>query len=155
MAMTANGRTLSLVAPVSGVVVPLDRVPDPVFAQRLVGDGVSIDPLGDMIVAPCDARVTQVHRARHAITLAAHGVEIIVHVGLDTVGLNGDGFHPLVESGADVRAGEPLLRFDGDLVARRARSLLTEMVVSTSDRILSQRVDASGTVEAGRDVVVT
>ena len=153
--MTAVDTTLSLVAPVSGVVVLLDRVPDPVFAQRLVGDGIAIDPLSDTIVAPCDARVMQVHRAHHAITLSAHGVEIILHVGLDTVGLNGDGFHPLVATGADVRAGDPLLRFDADLVASRARSLLTEMVVSTSDRILGQRVDASGIVEAGRDVVVT
>ena len=150
---TAGRSTLTLLAPVSGVVVPLDQVPDPVFAQRLAGDGVAIDPLDDQIVAPCDALVRQVHRAGHAVTLDAAGLEIVIHVGLDTVLLQGDGFHPLVKTGQQVRAGELLLRFDVDAVARRARSLLTEIVVSNVDRIAALR-PRSGTVVAGRDVLL-
>ena len=81
------GTTLTLLAPLSGVVVPLDRVPDEAFAKRLAGDGVSIDPLSDRVVAPCDARVSHVHRAGHALTLSASGIDILIHVGLDTVNL--------------------------------------------------------------------
>ena len=150
---TAGRSTLTLLAPVSGVVVPLEQVPDPVFAQRLAGDGVSIDPLSELVVAPCDATVRQVHRAGHALTLDAAGLEIVIHVGLDTVLLQGEGFHPLVKSGQRVRAGEPLLRFDADLVARRARSLLTEVVISNVERIAALRL-RSGIVVAGRDVLL-
>ena len=77
---------LTLKAPLSGVVVPLGEVPDPVFAQKMVGDGVSIDPISASLVAPCDGRVVQIHSAAHAVTLASsHGVEILIHIGLDRV----------------------------------------------------------------------
>src|SRR5665647_1268448 len=127
--------TLTLLAPLSGIIEPLELVPDPAFAQRLVGDGLSIDPLSDRVLAPCDARVLQVHRAHHAVTLLAQGLEIIIHVGLDTVMLRGEGFTAHVAADDVVRGGDPLLSFDADLVARRARSLLTQVVVSNVDRI--------------------
>jgi len=159
--MTAPGRTtgsppvetLILLSPLSGVIVPLDRVPDAVFAQRLAGDGVSLDPLSDRVLAPCDARVLQVHRANHAATLSARGLEIVIHVGLDTVNLKGEGFRALVKAGDDVRAGQPLLAFDADLVARRARSLLTQVLVTNVDSVASIE-PASGLVTAGRDVLM-
>ena len=140
--------TLTLMAPVSGIVVPLERVPDAVFAERLVGDGVSIDPMSQELVAPCDAIVIQVHRARHALTLDANGSEIVIHVGLDTVELNGEGFTAHVSAGDEVKAGELLLTFDADLIATKARSLLTEVLVANLDNIAS--IDArSGMVKAG------
>jgi len=145
--------TLTLLAPVSGVLVPLDAVPDPAFAQRLAGDGISIDPLGDTIVAPCDADVRHVHRSGHAVTLDAHGLEIIIHVGLDTVNLKGEGFTPLVKGGESVRMGDPLIRFDPDVVARRARSLLTELLVTNMDAVAALR-PREGRVVAARDVVL-
>src|SRR5262252_3382955 len=151
--VTADRGVLTLVSPISGVVVPLDAVPDPAFAQRLAGDGLSIDPLSDLVVAPCDAHVRLVHRAGHAVTIEALGLEIVIHIGLDTVALRGEGFHPLVKNGDSVRAGDPLLRFDLDLVARRARSLLTEMVITNMDVVSSLR-PRSGRVIAGRDVVL-
>ena len=151
--MTSDRGAVTLVAPISGVVVPLDAVPDPAFAQRLAGDGVSIDPLSDLVVAPCDAVVRLVHRAGHAVTIEASGLEIVIHVGLDTVALRGEGFHPLVKSGDSVRAGDPLLRFDVDFVARRARSLLTEMVIANMDVVSALR-PRSGRVVGGRDVVL-
>jgi multiphosphoryl transfer protein len=145
--------TLTLLAPVSGIIVPLDRVPDPVFAQRLVGDGAAIDPLDQRLVAPCDARVLQVHRAGHALTLSASGVEILIHVGLDTVKLNGRGFSASVKAGDEVRAGDVLMTFDADFIATNARSLLSPMLVTSMDRVASLEV-GSGRVVAGRDVVL-
>ncbi|MEO7965028.1 MAG: glucose PTS transporter subunit IIA, partial [Gemmatimonadaceae bacterium] len=150
---TAGRTTLTLLAPISGVIVPLDDVPDPVFAQRLAGDGISIDPLSEQVVAPCDAIVRQVHRAGHAVTLEADGLEIVIHVGLDTVLLQGDGFHPAVKAGARVHAGDVLLRFDLDAVSRKARSLLTEILIANVDRVAALR-PRSGVVTAGRDVLL-
>lgn len=157
--MTAIGppsegtRVLTLLAPVSGVIVPLGRVPDPAFAERLAGDGAAIEPLSDTVVAPCDARVVQVHRARHALTLTAAGLEIIIHVGLDTVMLNGAGFTALVQAGDDVQAGEPLLRFDPDSVARSARSLMTVVLVANMESVAAIE-PRSGLVSSGRDVLM-
>jgi phosphoenolpyruvate-protein phosphotransferase len=145
--------TLTLAAPVSGIIVPLDRVPDPVFAQRLVGDGVAIDPLDQRLVAPCDARVLQVHRAGHALTLTVSGIEILIHVGLDTVKLNGRGFTASVKAGDEVRTGDPLMTFDADFVATHARSLLSPMLVTSMDRVAALQLRA-GKVTAGRDVVM-
>lgn len=147
------GATLRLVAPLSGVLVPLDRVPDPVFARRLVGDGVSIDPLSHELLAPCAAEVLQIHRAGHAVTLAANGLEVMIHVGLDTVELKGKGFTPVVKAGDQVAQGDLLLRFDSDFVATHARSLLTQVVVANSDRI-GRITPRTGTVRGGRDVIL-
>mgnify|MGYP002780050012 CR=1 FL=1 len=146
-------RIVELLAPVTGPCVPLDDVPDPAFAGRLVGDGVSVDPLADTVVAPCDAEVLTVHRAGHAVTLRAHGLDLVLHVGVDTVRLGGEGFEPLVRAGDRVRAGMPLIRFDADLVARRATSLLTQLLVTSMERA-SAVMPARGHVVAGRDVVL-
>ncbi|MGH7519478.1 MAG: phosphoenolpyruvate--protein phosphotransferase [Gemmatimonadales bacterium] len=148
---TSSGVTL--LAPLSGVVVPLDQVPDPAFAQRLAGDGVALEPLDQRLVAPCDARVLHVHRGGHALTLSASGLEILIHVGLDTVQLNGKGFDPCVKAGDDVRAGDLLLTFDADYVATHARSLITPVLVTNMEHVgaLQRR---AGRVTGGRDVLI-
>ena len=140
-------------APLSGVIVPLEKVPDAVFADRLVGDGISIDPVSQDLLAPCDAKVIQVHRARHALTLDADGSEIVIHIGLDTVELKGDGFTAHVKAGDTVRRGDRLISFDADLVATRARSLLTQVLIANAESVgtIDKR---TGSVEAGRDVVM-
>ena len=144
---------LTLLAPLSGVLVPLESVPDEAFSQRLVGDGIAVDPLSDTVLAPCDARVLQVHRAKHAVTLEASGLEIVIHVGLDTVKLDGAGLVSLVTAGQLVKAGEPLLRFEPDVVGRKAMSLVTPMIIANME--LVERVfPASGRVQAGRDVML-
>jgi len=140
-------------APLSGVVVPLEKVPDPVFAERLVGDGASIDPTSDELLAPCDGRVIQVHRAMHALTLDADGTEIVIHIGLDTVELKGNGFTAHVKAGDEVKTGDKLITFDADFVATRARSLLTQVLVANSENVASISARA-GMVTAGRDVLM-
>jgi phosphocarrier protein FPr len=146
---------LTLFAPLSGVVVPLQLVPDAVFAERLAGDGVSIDPTSTTLLAPCDGVVTQLHRAGHAITLRASSeIEVMIHIGLDTVTLKGQGFTPSVATGDRVRAGDRLIAFDADFVATHARSLLTQVLLTSMDRVTSL-TPASDTVEAGRDVLLT
>jgi phosphocarrier protein FPr len=145
--------SLTLLAPLSGLIVPLEHVPDPAFAQRLAGDGLALDPLDQRLVAPCDARVLHVHRAGHALTLSASGLEILIHVGLDTVALNGNGFEPRVKAGDEVRAGDLLLTFDADYVARHARSLITPVLVVNMDRVAGLRA-LGGRVTGGRDPIL-
>jgi phosphoenolpyruvate-protein phosphotransferase len=122
-------------APLSGPVIPLEDVPDPVFAQRMAGDGLAIDPIDHQVLSPCSGKVTQVHRKRHAVTLATdQGVEILIHVGIETVGLNGEGFQIRVSDGQRVKRGDVLIEFDADLVVRKAKSLVTVILVANSDR---------------------
>ena len=121
---------LILVAPLAGWSTPLDEAPDAVFAGRMLGDGLAIDPTGATLHAPCDGELIAVPASRHAITLrTAQGAEILLHVGIDTVGLGGEGFELHVRQGQRVRAGDRLLSFDLDLLARRAPSVLTPVIV--------------------------
>jgi phosphoenolpyruvate-protein phosphotransferase len=146
---------LLLLAPLSGQVWPLERIPDPVFAQKMVGDGLSIDPTDTVLVAPCDGEVIALHPAGHAVTLrSAQGADVLLHIGIDTVTLKGEGFHPRVQIGEKVRAGAPLIEFDLDFLATHAKSLLTQVVITNSDRVTNWE-RASGEVLAGKDVLLT
>lgn len=153
--MSADPSRLDIIAPLSGVLVALDRVPDPVFAARTAGDGVAIDPTSAVLLAPVAGVVTQLHRAHHAFAITTDGgVEVLLHVGIDTVALKGSGFTPRVAQGARVVVGQPLLSFDADLLAMRARSLLTPIVVPNGERV-ARMTAATGLVEAGRHVVLS
>ena len=145
---------VELKAPLDGVIFPLEQVPDPVFSQKMVGDGVSIDPTGQLLVAPCDGVVTQLHRAGHAVTLTtAEGLELMMHIGLDTVNLKGEGFSPKVEQGQTVGSGDPLIAFDADFLATHAKSLLTQILVTNPERVAAFQ-PRSGSVQAGRDLLM-
>ncbi|MDR2386203.1 MAG: phosphoenolpyruvate--protein phosphotransferase [Deltaproteobacteria bacterium] len=123
----------SIFAPISGVIVPITEVPDPTFAQKMVGDGIAIDPIEEALCSPCDGRVAQVHPSNHALTIAtSNGIEILMHIGIDTVSLKGQGFQALVKEGDTVKLHDKLILFDADFVAKNALSLLT-MVVITSE----------------------
>jgi multiphosphoryl transfer protein len=127
--------TLILRAPLAGWSSPPEEIPDEVFAKRMLGDGVAIDPVGNVLHAPCDGEVISIAASRHAIALRhANGAEILMHVGIDTVGLAGEGFELLVRKGERVHAGDPLLKFDLDQLARKAASLVTPIVITNGDR---------------------
>ncbi len=145
---------LTLMAPLSGYLVPLAQVPDPVFAQKMVGDGVSIDPISQSLLAPCDGEIMQLHPSNHAVTVKTpDGIEVLMHIGLDTVSLRGEGFMPRVQVGDRVKTGDVLIDFDAEFVADRARSLLTQIVIANSDRV-AQFFPCSGNVTVGKDVIL-
>lgn len=142
--------SLVLASPLKGWIASLSEVPDAVFAGRMLGDGVAIDPLGGELVAPCDGVVVSAHRAGHAVTLRSPaGAEILMHVGLETVALGGEGFEPCVREGQAVRAGDVLIRFDLDLLAQRAKSLITPVIVTNPEAFEIVRRDQDVAVEAG------
>ena len=139
-----------LLAPLTGPVVPLANVPDPVFSGGMFGDGIGIDPLVGKLVAPCDATVTHLARTGHAVTLRTdEGAEILLHIGIDTVELNGKGFAPMVEQGAQVRAGDVLIEFDQDQIACAAPSLVSVVAIANSDAFEVIERAAGGMVVAG------
>jgi phosphocarrier protein FPr len=154
MAPSDSTDKLRLLAPLSGGIVPLEKVPDPVFAQRIVGDGVSIDPTSATLLAPCAGEVIHAHSSGHALTLRSeHGLEVLIHIGVDTVQLKGDGFSLKVRSGDKVAAGQTLAEFDADKVGRRCKSLLTQLLVTNLERVSSISHPA-GRVKAGVDAAL-
>lgn len=120
--------------PIAGRVVPLSEVPDPMFAEQTMGPGVAIDPTGDTVVAPAAGTVTTMFPTGHAVGLTlTDGTELLIHVGIDTVQLKGEGFRPLVAQGAHVKAGEELVAFDPDRIRAAGLSLITPVVVVSDE----------------------
>ncbi len=146
---------LEIRAPLDGVILPLEQVPDPVFSQKMVGDGLAIDPLSQVLTAPCPGTVTQLHHAGHAVTLTtSEGIEILMHIGLDTVALKGQGFDPRVTLGQQVALGDALIAFDADRLATSAKSLLTLLIVTNGELVASMSA-TSGRVHTGQEVCLT
>lgn len=127
---TTGTRTLALRQPVAGTVVALADVPDAMFAQGTMGPGLAIDPAGDTVVAPAAGTVASVFPTGHAIGLALDaGTELLIHIGIDTVGMEGDGFETLVKTGDHVEAGTPLIRFDPAKIRAAGLSPITPVIV--------------------------
>ena len=140
---------LNIIAPFDGWCAPLDEVPDPVFAGRLLGDGLAIDPTSGIVTAPCDGEIITLPASGHAVSIRSlHDVDVLIHIGIDTVQLGGRGFDPRVKPGARVEAGAELIRFDLDVVARGAKSLMTPIVVTSDGAVFHDRRGA-GLVRAG------
>lgn len=138
----------TLVSPITGEVVALAQVPDEAFASGAVGEGLAIRPTQKTVVAPANGVVVKIFNTNHAFCLETEsGAEVVVHIGLDTVALNGQGFTRLVEEGATVKAGQPVLELDLDYLNGNARSMISPVVVSNME-------DYSGlTLLAGESVV--
>ena len=121
-------------APVSGTAIPSEEIPDETFAAGVLGRGVGIQPVEGMITAPFDGEISTVAETRHAVGLSSpDGMEVLIHVGVDTVAMNGDGFTALVQEGQKVHAGETLLTFDRAKIAAAGHPDVVVMLVTNSD----------------------
>ena len=110
-------RTFKLVAPVSGRVMDLSEVPDEIFADKMVGEGIAIEATDDLVVAPADGEITLIFKTNHAFGMILdNDVEVLVHIGLDTISLGGAGFKRLVAEGERVKAGDPILKVDREYI---------------------------------------
>jgi glucose-specific phosphotransferase system IIA component len=142
---------LDILAPLDGTVVDLETVPDEVFAQKMVGDGVAIDPSGEIARAPVAGTLVKLFPGGHAFGIAADdGIELIVHLGLDTIELAGEGFENIATEGQVVQIGTPIVRFDRATIEGKGKVMLSP-VVSTGNGTIVRR--ASGEVRAGHDVL--
>ena len=146
--------SITILSPLAGWATPLAEVPDPVFAERMLGDGVAIDPVEGRLVAPGDGVVVSIHPAGHAITVELDaGPVLLLHIGLDTVGLGGAGFTPHVADGQRVAAGDLLIEFDLDRLARTAKSLITPVVVTNGDAFALVSTVSGQAVAAGASLL--
>ncbi|MDC6118393.1 glucose PTS transporter subunit IIA [Serratia rubidaea] len=147
-------RAVTLLSPAAGRYVPLEQVNDPSFAQKLLGEGVAIRPTDGQILAPCDAVVSSVIDSRHAVGLTCgNGAELLIHVGLDTVKLQGRHFDTLVTVGQQVKAGEPLIRFEQQAIEAAGYDVTTPFVVLNSDEFAVRLLDVNREVACGQPVM--
>ncbi|HDX4050563.1 TPA: PTS transporter subunit EIIC [Enterobacter soli] len=141
----------ALVSPVTGEVVAIEQVPDEAFASKAVGDGVAVKPTEKTVVSPAAGTIVKIFNTNHAFCLETEkGAEIVVHMGIDTVALNGKGFTRLVEEGAEVVAGQPILEMDLDFLNANARSMISPVVCSNIDDFSGLVLQAKGQVVAGQ-----
>ncbi|RKF18065.1 PTS glucose transporter subunit IIA [Alginatibacterium sediminis] len=146
---------IDIIAPISGEIVPIEEVPDVVFAEKIVGDGIAIKPTGNRMVAPCDGTIGKIFETNHAFSMeTSDGVELFVHFGIDTVELKGEGFTRIGEEGQDVKMGDTIIEFDLELLEKKAKSTLTPVVISNMDE-LKELVKHSGTVTLAETAVLT
>ncbi|MEG5549745.1 N-acetylglucosamine-specific PTS transporter subunit IIBC [Enterobacter wuhouensis] len=148
----SNAVTIAaLVSPVTGDVVAIEQVPDEAFASKAVGDGVAVKPTDKTVVSPAAGTIVKIFNTNHAFCLETEkGAEIVVHMGIDTVALNGQGFTRLVEEGAEVVAGQPILEMDLDFLNANARSMISPVVCSNIDDFSGLVIQAKGQVVAGQ-----
>ncbi|GAB3062396.1 glucose-specific PTS transporter subunit IIBC [Virgibacillus ainsalahensis] len=135
-------------APMKGKVVPITEVPDDVFAGKMMGDGFAMVPEEGKIVSPVNGKIVNVFPTKHAIGIQSEGgKEILIHVGIDTVHLNGDGFETLVEEGDDVKVGQPLLHADLSYIGKNAKSTITPVVFTNLGEAEQMVLKKEGNVE--------
>ena len=137
-----------------GTVVPMENIPDEVFSQGILGQCIGIDPAEGKVFAPVDGEITQAPDSGHALGLmSTGGVEVLIHVGVDTVDMNGDGFTPRVKEGDKVKKGQLLLEMDLDKIAAAKHPAVVITVITNTDEFASVEGVASGTVEPGADLL--
>lgn len=149
----AEPAAVVLGAPAKGSFVPMAQVPDEVFSQGIMGACCGINPSEGVVYAPADGTISQLTDTLHAVGMEADGLEILIHVGVDTVAMNGDGFSNLVQKGQQVKKGDLLLTMDLDKIRAAGHPETVIMAVTNSDDCASVEVLADGAVSAGSDVL--
>ena len=145
---------IEVFSPLTGEIVKIEDVPDVVFAEKIVGDGVAIKPTGNQIVAPMSGKIGKIFETNHAFAIESdEGIELFVHFGIDTVELKGEGFKRIAEEGQQVKAGDTIIEIDLPFLESRAKSVLTPVVISNMDSI-TDLVKLSGEAEAGKTVIM-
>lgn len=149
-----KSKEIEIMAPMTGTAIDITEVPDPVFAEKMLGDGVAINPTNGLVVSPCVGKVVQIFPTNHAVGIETkQGFDILIHLGIDTVELDGKGFERLIEEGQDVVVGTPLIRIDLDAVGQNAKSIISPIIITTMDKI--QKIEVTtGAVRAGKDVLM-
>lgn len=142
-------------SPLNGQVIALEQVPDPVFSQKMMGEGVAIMPTGGDVVSPIDGTVVLISKTKHAIGIRTKDdTEVLIHVGLETVTLKGEGFSVFVNEGDVVSIGQKLIAVDWDLIKDKVPSMITPIVITNSAERSVEYAEATASV-AGETLVMT
>lgn len=150
----SSSGSIEIIAPLSGEIVNIEDVPDVVFAEKIVGDGIAIKPAGNKIVAPVDGTIGKIFETNHAFSIESDdGIELFVHFGIDTVELKGEGFKRIAEEYQTVKKGDLIIEFDLALLEEKAKSVLTPVVISNMDEI-KELNKLTGSVTVGETVIM-
>lgn len=149
-------KPVELCTPVTGKSIAIETVPDKVFANKMMGDGVAFSFEGNQVCAPCDGKIVMIADTLHAFGMeAVNGAEILIHIGMDTVELNGKGFTKLVEADTKVKKGDPIIQLDRAVLKELGVELITPMVVTNGDDFKLQIEEVNKNVTVGEDIVIT
>ncbi|BCN31334.1 PTS sugar transporter subunit IIA [Anaeromicropila herbilytica] len=139
--------------PIKGRVASITETPDPAFAEKMMGDGIVIFPTDGVVYAPCDATVAFVFPTNHALGLKTDSeIELLIHVGIETVKLDGQGFKMLVNEGDSVKKGDKLLEFDLEYIKDNAESIATPFIVTNLNDKQTIKIQKTGDVSASEDI---
>jgi sugar PTS system EIIA component len=145
----------ALMAPLSGKVVALSEVPDPTFSEKMLGDGIAIMPTEGRVVSPVNGEIITVFPTKHAIGIRSEQeAEILIHIGLETVQMNGEGFKQHIQEGDKVKAGQLLMEFSLDLVREKAKSTITPVIITNLDQKLSVQPVLSPNAKSGETTIM-
>lgn len=143
------------VSPLSGQVIPIEDVPDDMFAEKMLGDGIAINPFDGQVVSPVEGEIVQVFPTKHAIGIRSkNGIEILIHIGLETVKLKGKHFEEHIKAGDHVQPGDPLITFDYEEVKKKAKSVITPVIITDSTHVSNLETEKEIQVVSGKTEVV-
>ncbi|WP_312884228.1 PTS sugar transporter subunit IIA [Clostridium psychrophilum] len=147
-------KSLILKSPIVGRCFDISEIPDEVFSSKMLGDGIGFESTDGVLYAPVDGEILQVFPTKHALILKSKkGIEILLHIGIDTVEMKGEGFEAFTEKGKQVKAGDKLLTFDNKLIKAKAKTNLSVLVVTNNDIIESFKFNL-GNVDKSNEVIV-
>ncbi|MDX6153059.1 PTS glucose transporter subunit IIA [Marinococcus sp. PL1-022] len=147
---------VSIKSPVSGAFVDITEVPDPTFSEKMMGEGFAVDPSEGIILSPVKGRVEQIFPTKHAVGIRSEeGLDILIHIGLETVSLDGEGFTCKVSEGDSVEEGDLLMEFDMDVISEKAASKITPVVFTEGDQVENIQMNSENRLKAGETVVAT
>ncbi|MBM7644961.1 PTS system glucose-specific IIA component [Scopulibacillus daqui] len=130
--------TEHVLAPINGQIADMEQVPDPTFAQKMLGDGLAVIPSDGTVSSPIDGEIVQLFPTKHAVGIRGKsGMELLIHIGLETVSMNGEGFTAHVRQGQKVKAGDPLINVDLEQVKNKAAHTITPVVITNMDAVAS------------------
>ncbi|WMY96668.1 MAG: PTS glucose transporter subunit IIA [Arsenophonus sp.] len=145
---------INIIAPISGQIIHIEDVPDVVFSEKIVGDGIAVNPSGDKIVAPINGTISKIFETNHAFSMKSKsGIELFVHFGIDTINLKGEGFSRIAKEGKKVKIGDLILKIDLLLLQKKAKSVLTPIIISNMDEIKELK-KSSGPIIAGETIIM-
>lgn len=147
-------KSISILAPMTGDIIEITQVEDEVFSEKMVGDGVAIEPREGIVVSPVQGRIVQIFPTKHALGIETEdGLEILIHIGLDTVELKGEGFKSYVKVGDEVKLGDKLLEVDLDFIRKSGRSTVSPIIITNMD-IVKNISTKIGNVNRGEDSII-
>lgn len=149
-------RRYKLIAPVDGQTIDLSNVGDQVFSNKLAGDGIAIVPTGNIILSPADGKINLILKTNHAFSMVLNnGIEVLIHIGVDTMRLGGEGFERIAQEGDTVKCGQPVLKINNEFVEDKGFSLTTMVLITDSHRVCDVKFNLNRNVKSGESMILT